>query len=351
MRKIRVAILGQGRSGRDIHGKYLSTDERYSIAAVADPMEDRRKRAEEEYGCESFEHYSSLFGRNDIDLVINTTPSHLHVPVSLEFLEKGFNVLCDKPLARTVAEVDKLIEASKKYDRILAIFQQSRYAPYYQQIRKIIASGVLGRIIQISVAFNGFSRRWDWQCLRENYGGSLLNTGPHPLDQALQLLGTDEIPEVKCYMDRVNTLGDAEDYVKLIMKAPGEPVIDLEISSCCPYPHFTYNIQAEFGGINAKITHIDWKYYIPSEAPRQELIREPLSKDDGTPAYCSDRIKWYEESWDFPEGQDMFQTMTGQFYSMLYRTIAEGAELEITPAQVRRQIAVIEECHRQNPMD
>ena len=129
MRKIRVAILGQGRSGRDIHGKYLSTDERYSIAAVADPMEDRRKRAEEEYGCESFEHYSSLFGRNDIDLVINTTPATFMFPFRSNF-RKGFNVLCDKPLARTVAEVDKLIEASKKYDRILAIFQQSRYAPY-----------------------------------------------------------------------------------------------------------------------------------------------------------------------------------------------------------------------------
>ena len=107
----------------------------------------------------------------------------------------GFNLLCEKPLARRAADVDKLIEKSKSKGVLFAIYQQSRYAPYFRQVRKVIDSGVLGRIVQINIAFNGFSRRWDWQTLQEYDGGNLLNTGPHPLDQALQLFGTVEVVE------------------------------------------------------------------------------------------------------------------------------------------------------------
>jgi scyllo-inositol 2-dehydrogenase (NADP+) len=183
MEQIRVAILGQGRSGRDIHGACLiQMKDKYKIMAVVDPLEDRRKRAENEYGCEAFESHHALFGRDDIDLVINATPSHLHVPITLELLKGGFNVVCDKPFARRVEEVDAMVREAEQSGKLLTIFQQSRYAPYFQQVCKVIDSGVLGRIVQISIAFNGFARRWDWQCVQAFNGGNLLNTGPHPLD-------------------------------------------------------------------------------------------------------------------------------------------------------------------------
>lgn len=352
MKQLKVCILGQGRSGRNIHGRYLLTDkDRYKIVAVVDPLEERRQRAAKEYGCDVYSDYRDILDRKDLDLVINATPSNLHVPITLDLLNHGFNVLCEKPLARTVEEVDRLIEASQKAGRLLAIFQQSRYAPYFQQVRKVIDSGVLGRIIQISIAFNGFARRWDWQTVQANYAGSLLNTGPHPVDQALQLFGTDVMPKVICFMDRVNTFGDAEDYVKLILHGEGRPIIDLEISSCCAYPSFTYNVQGQYGGLKGTMKEMQWKYYRPEEAPEQQLINTPLSSEDGNPAYCSEKLKWYEESWTVPEEQkDLFSTISGGFYNMLYKVLTEGAPLEITPQQVRQQIAVIEECHRQNPL-
>ncbi len=352
MKQMRIAILGQGRSGRDIHGACLKNmQDKFKIIAVVDPIEDRRIRAEKEYGCEVYESHSSLIGRNDIDIVVNSTPSYLHAPITLELLNGGLNVLCEKPFAGKVKEVDKMIETAEKSGKLVAIFQQSRYAPYFRQVKKIIDSGDLGRIVQISIAFNGFSRRWDWQCLQSYNGGNLLNTGPHPLDQALQLFGDDVEPEVTCIMDRANTFGDAEDYVKLILKAPQHPVIDLEISSCCAYPSFNYNVQGTNGGLKSSMDHMDWKYFKPGEVPKQSLISTPLMNEDGTPKYCSEQLNWYEESWNTPEEQkDLFSTMSKTFYEMLYRTLAEGMKLEITPAQVRRQIAVIEECHRQNPL-
>lgn len=352
MKQIRVAILGQGRSGRDIHGKHLLMDtERYRVVAVVDPMEDRRKRAVEEYGCEVFEDYKELFDKDNIDIVVNATPSHLHVPITIDLLNHGFNVLCEKPMARTAAEVDMMIEASENSGKLLAIFQQSRFAPYFQQVKKVVDSGVLGRAVQVSIAFNGFARRWDWQCIQDFNGGNLLNTGPHPLDQALRFLNYEGMPEIFCIMDRANTFGDAEDYVKLVLRAPERPVIDLEISSCCAYPSFTYNVQGTQGGLKGSMDHVEWKYFNPAEAPEQHLITTPLMQADGTPAYCGEQLKWYEESWDLPKDQKiLFNVISKAFYDMLYKTLTEDAPLEITPAQVRQQIAVIEECHRQNPL-
>jgi len=347
---VRVAIIGQGRSGRDIHGAHLAKDsDRYRIAAVVDPLPERRGRAQLEYGCETHSDFSALLDRRDIDLFVNAAPSKFHVPITRALLEAGHNVLCEKPLASNTADVDMLIETSKRAGKTLAIFQQSRYAPYFQQVRKVIDSGALGKIVQISIAFNGFSRRYDWQTLTSEMGGNLLNTGPHPLDQALQLFGTDVMPQVTCVMRNANSYGNAEDHVLLLLTGEGRPIIHLEISSCCRYPCFTYNVYGTLGGLKGDTQRLEWETYNTDTAPQLSLTTTPLVKADGTPAYCSDALTWTKEEWTAPKGDGLFETMAKSFYAMLHRTLTEGEPLEITPDQVRQQIGVIEECQRQNP--
>lgn len=348
MRRLRVGIIGQGRSGYSIHAHLLSIlSEQFEIAAVADPLQDRRSEAEEKLGCRSFEDFREMLEAVDMDFVVNAPPSNLHVPFAAEILDRGINVLCDKPLARRVEDVDKLIGIAEKKKVFLAVFQQSRFAPYFQKVREVISSGALGRIVMIKIAFNGFSRRWDWQTLQKYDGGNLLNTGPHPLDQALQLFGTEEEPNVFCVMDRAVTYGDAEDHVKLILTGDISPTIDLEISSCDAYPTSTYEVYGSRGGLRGTTSHIEWKYFDPDEAPKQRLTEEPLPER----AYCREDLPWREDSWDLPEEEsNLFDIMGTRYYQNLYRFITDGVDPEVTVQQVRRQIAVIEESHRQNPM-
>jgi len=321
-------------------------DRKYKIVAVAELLAERRRQAEEEFGAETYADYREMIQRDDLDLVVNTTPSYLHVPASLDILAAGHHVLCEKPLARRAADVDKLIRAAKKAKRLLAIFQQSRFAPYFVKVRSLIDSGIFGRIVMIKVSFSGFARRWDWQTLQEFHGGNLLNTGPHPLDQALQLFGTG-MPKVFCLMDRANTYGDAEDHVKLILSGKGHPTIDLEISSCCPYPTYTYQVYGTRGGLTGSTSQVTWKTFAPRRAPKQKLIRDPLPDH----AYCRETLPWKERTWTVPKRKsNLFGSMSHQFYRHLYKTLTEGAPLVITPQQVRTQIAVIEEAHRQNPL-
>lgn len=352
MKQLRIAILGQGRSGRDIHGLHFKNDtERFKIVAIVDGMEVRRNRAAEEFGCDVYGSYTEILDRKDIDLVVNALPSHFHFDVTKDLLEHGFNVLCEKPFVPTVKLVDELVETAKKYGVALMTFQQSRFAAYFEKVKEVIASGDLGRIVEVSIQFNGFARRWDWQCCLDFNGGSLANTGPHPLDQALNILDNyDEMPNVFCKMDSCNSFGDAEDYVKLILTAPEKPLIDLEISSSDAYPCYTYKVQGTNGTLKGSMSRIDWKYFKTEEAPSQSLNRGTLTQPppELLPAYCSEKLTWYEESWD-GDAMSPFTFAVKKYYDTVYDHLAEGKPLVVTMDQVRQQIAVINEAHRQNP--
>ncbi|NLW51238.1 MAG: Gfo/Idh/MocA family oxidoreductase [Candidatus Brocadiaceae bacterium] len=344
---IRVGIIGLGRSGYDIHVHHIRRDRRYQVVAVADPVAEMRAEAEKDLKVDAYEDHRRLLERDDLDLAVIAAPSHLHLPMTLDAFKAGLHVLCEKPLAPTVRDVDRMIAASKRAGRLLAIYQQSRFAPYYSQVCKVIDSGVLGRIVMIKVVVNTFSRRWDWQVLQEYAGGCLLNTGAHMLDQLLQLYGKG-MPEVKCAMDRANPFGDADDHVKVLLTGRNRPTIDLEISHCAAYPSpFLYKVYGTLGGLVATRGEAKWRYYRPEKAPKQALSRTPLPGRK----WCREELPWVEKTWTVPKSKaNMFPVMARIFYNRLHEALTEGAPLVITPQQVRRQIAVIEECRRQNPL-
>ena len=204
MKKLNLAIIGQGRSGKDIHGKFCRSElnTHFTVKYVVDEDARRRAVSEEIYpGCRTFADYRELFALTDVDLVVNATYSDLHYPVTKDLLQHKFNVLVEKPMARTRFECDDLIKTAKDNGVLLAVFQQSFYAPYYQKIKQIVDSGVLGTPMQVNIVFSGFTRRWDWQTLQRSVGGGLYNTGPHPVGLALGFL--DFSPETKVVYSRL----------------------------------------------------------------------------------------------------------------------------------------------------
>lgn len=352
MKKLKVAVIGQGRSGRDIHGKYFLErgKELYQVVAVVDELEIRRERAKREFDCDVYENYTELFGREDIDLVVNASFSHMHPAITIDLLNHGFNVLVEKPMARHRAECDAMIAAAKENDRKLMVFQQSRFAPYFVKMKEIIESGILGRIVQINMIFSGFERRWDWQTSQRLYGGNLLNKGPHPVDQILDLLGyEDKDYEFYAKFDRVNTYGDAEDYVKLIINEPGKPLVDLEVSSCDCYPKYMYKIQGSCGCLIVKADEYICKYFNPETAPKHELDLDSLMTEEGHPTACVEDLEWKEVK-ERIEG-NVFEEGTAGFYQNMYDHITQGAALVVTPEQIRTEITLMEKIHERNPLN
>ena len=114
MKKIRVAVIGYGRSGRDIHKHLLEhLPEQYALAGFVDQDPQRRAMIRRETGLEAMRDYTELFCRQaEIDLVVNASFTQDHARISKALLEQGFSVLSDKPAAKTVEAFVCLLESA-----------------------------------------------------------------------------------------------------------------------------------------------------------------------------------------------------------------------------------------------
>lgn len=351
MKKLNLAIIGQGRSGRDIHGRFLKTENNkwFNVKYIVEADDVRRAKAEKEYDCKTFSSIEGLKRIEDIDLVVNSTYSDEHYRTTKELLRYGFNVLCEKPFTRTRFECDDLIKTAKDNNVLLTVFHQTLIAPYVLKAREVLASGKLGRPQLITIKYNNFARRWDWQTLQKRAAGNLYNTGPHPVGIAMSFLGFGEDIEAKfTYLDRSLVLGDAEDVVKLILTAPGKPVVDIEINSNDAFPDYVCKMQCEKGTFVS--THTDYKmrYIVDGENEDREVSDTFIyTGEDKAPTFCAEElVSHYEEG---TLDGDVFAESVGGIYENIYDALTKGAELIVKPEEIARLIGIMEKAHVENP--
>lgn len=356
---IRVAVGGQGRSGYKIHTNWLrQVPDKFKVVAVADQLPERRKEAREQFGATAYSDWQKMLDAGGFDLFVNSLPQPLHPKASIYAFKKGYHVVCEKPTCKSVADFDRIVKAAKDNKRVFAPFQNNRLQPFFDKIQEVIASGVLGKIVYVRSSWGRFSRRWDWQTRQENWGGNLLNTGPHAVDQALCLFGFKRTPKVFARMDCNNTFeGDADDHTTVTLYDPKReaPQIDIVISSYIHYPQGDmYSINGTYGGMTGGATGLKWRYFDPKKAPKHKMWKWSVDRQ-----YPREELDWIEESWTLEEekkknavGYTLVSLESGpeRFYNNVYDVIRNKGKLLIHPSEVRKQIAVMEEAHRQNPL-
>lgn len=170
-------------------------------------------------------------------------------------------------------------------------------------------------------------------------------------------MGWAATPQVFCRMYCNNTLGgDADDLCALMLHAEGGPLLEINLSAYLAYPpRDMYAISGTLGGLSASWDAVRWKYYDPRQAPKQEIWK-PWSFQR---AYPDEKLPWVEEHWQLGDeektstrGYTLKSLPSGSamIYANLHDALINHAQLLVTLPQVRRQIAVIEECRRQNPL-
>jgi len=339
-RRLRVGIIGLGRSGWNIHAKTLQKLEaHYTVDAVADADAARLEEARTVFGCRTYSDAGELITDDGLDLIVVASPNIYHVDHAISAMRSGKHVVCEKPMALSVSEADKAIEVSRETGRTLAPFQNRRYEPHFLKVREILDSGRLGKILQIRMCWHGFSRRWDWQTLSEFGGGLLNNNGAHLLDQALVLFG-DQEPELFVDLKQALSSGDTEDHVKVLLKADDSPTIDVELTSASAYPQDRWHIMGTAGGLVGTLTELNWKWVDWSTMPPRPVDRTPITADR---AYNREELNWQSDHWELPKDHPGEYVM---FYRDLYQTLSHDKPLFITPESVRRQIDLLERCRR-----
>lgn len=192
MSELKIAVVGAGFAGRVVHlpGYRASFA---PVAALCDLDEARARALAKEYSIPNvYTDWHRMVAEVEPDIVSVCLPNVFHHEVTVAALEAGSHVLCEKPLATSVAEARSMFEAARCNDRILMTAQNFRFQPPAQAIKRAVESGALGQIYH---AESTAMRRMGiptWGAFHQrafSAGGCLLDIGVHMLDQTLWLMG------------------------------------------------------------------------------------------------------------------------------------------------------------------
>ena len=186
---IRVAIIGTGNIAVSHINAYLTFQDRCKVIALADIYPEKARAVKESFGldAEVYDDYQKLFGRHEVDLVSICTPPYTHAEIAIDCMNHGIDVICEKPMAASLAECDAMIEARDRNGRRLSIISQNRYRSPIMKLKQTLDSGIAGKLLHAqvdSVWWRGHSYydlwwRGTWE---KEGGGCTLNHAVHHID-------------------------------------------------------------------------------------------------------------------------------------------------------------------------
>lgn len=189
-----AAVIGCGDIST-IHFAALATMDNAELVAVCDTDPDRLQAAEAAHGVPGYADYLDMLQKVRPDVVHVCTPHHLHASVAADCLERGVNVIVEKPLAHTLAEGQRLIEVAERSEAKIAVCFQNRYNATSQAMHQLLATGDLGAVVGASATVMwqrtaDYYRNRPWRGTWEGGGGGLLmNQAIHTLDLLQWLAG------------------------------------------------------------------------------------------------------------------------------------------------------------------
>lgn len=330
---VKVGIVGYGYAGRAFHSYLVGLADGLELSAISTRDPERRARAEEEQGVRTYEQPSELFADLEIDLIVLATPHSTHRDLTVAALDAGKNVVVDKVMALTVAECDEMIAAAERNRKLLTVFHNRRWDGDYLTVKKVIESGLLGRVVNVEAGIYGYGTPRGWRGIREQMGGILYDWGAHLIDQALILGGPVEWVGATSQFEHPET--DIESWARCQIKFRSGLLYAVEITN------------------RARLGKPRW--YVVGE--KGALIKEGL--DPQEPAMNRKEIekaRWPEEHrarvQTEVEGMVMnltLDTVPGdwrKFYQNVSDALRKGADLAVKPEEVRRAVAVLEAARR-----
>jgi UDP-N-acetyl-2-amino-2-deoxyglucuronate dehydrogenase len=209
-RKIRFGIIGCGRIS-EIHAKHMQ--EQGELVAVCDILKVRANNLAEKYSTSVFYDYQAMMTSHpDLDVISVCTPNGLHAAQSINALNRGFHVLCEKPMALFTEDCREMINASEVSERKLFVVKQNRYNPPVAALKSAIELGRLGEIysLQLNCFWNRNSEYYQnsWKGSRHMDGGTLFTQFSHFIDLLYWLMG--DIQDVKGFIGNFGHANEIE---------------------------------------------------------------------------------------------------------------------------------------------
>ena len=192
--KIGIIGLGMGRA----HAEHYRDSPAAQVVALCDQNRERLERVPEHVGGEVKEarlytDIAELLADEEVQAVSVALPNALHAPITIQALEAGKHVLCEKPLAMNAAEAEEMVRTARRVGRTLMVHFNVRFNPTSRAVKQAIDAGALGEIYYGRTVWHrkrGIPQLGGWFTQKQmSGGGALIDIGVHRLDLALWLMG------------------------------------------------------------------------------------------------------------------------------------------------------------------
>lgn len=150
---VRYGVIGCGAIAQRRHLPECAANPNSKVAAVADPVKERVEEIAAKYGAKAFTDYKEMLTDKEIDAIVVCGPNTLHAAQSIEALQAGKHVLCEKPMATTREDAKAMMDAAKKAKKYLMIGLNQRLMPPHVRAKQILRSGRLGKVLAFRTAF------------------------------------------------------------------------------------------------------------------------------------------------------------------------------------------------------
>ena len=232
-----LGFIGVGWIGRNRMEVLLKNTSAKAVA-ITEPIPANANAAlEAAPGASLIPDVDTLCTHKELDGIVIATPSALHARQSINALQSGKAVFCQKPLGRNSKEVAEVVAASQTANKLLAVDLSYRYTKAFKAIYDLIQNGEIGEVYAVDLVFhNAYGPDQDWfYDLKQSGGGCVMDLGIHLVDLALWTLDFPEIRDVKSHLfaqGKKLTPGEeqVEDFASVSMESATGTLINLECS-------------------------------------------------------------------------------------------------------------------------
>lgn len=199
MKKIKAALVGIGGMGTGHYLAYKGIDTA-ELVAVCDVRIDELKEKLEDRSLRLYDDLDEMLDREKPDMVDIVTPSYLHADMVVKCLQKGINVLCEKPMTLSAEDAERILAAAEDTRAKFMVAHVVRFMKPYAYLAREIKEGKLGKLLRIDLKRISSVPRWswnDWMRDEKKSGGVGMDLSIHDIDFAQSVLGIpDEVSAV-----------------------------------------------------------------------------------------------------------------------------------------------------------
>lgn len=147
MKKVRVGVVGGGAIAQRRHLPEYAANPNAEIVGLFDQNAERTAQLAEQYECRAFRSYDEMLEDESIDAISVCTPNFTHAENSIRALNAGKHVLCEKPMALSLEESRRMLDAEKRSGRIMMLGHNQRLIAAHLKARQLLASGAIGKML------------------------------------------------------------------------------------------------------------------------------------------------------------------------------------------------------------